>query len=223
MPHLTTRRKEALSEERRRQILEAAVGVFARKGYATATIEDIARVARVAEGTIYNYFRSKEDLLIHIPGYVVAPVFAELAARLPDVTTAADAERVLMTMGHAMLARITGNLRFIKVFFSALPYLSRKARQEYTRLIPLAAAEVLEAHLRRGMAAGLYRRNLEPAVVARALPGVMLMFVLLQEVLLGRRMVPHSYETIIRETVRLFVYGVLERSVPAPSSKGRSQ
>ncbi|MGH2404024.1 MAG: TetR/AcrR family transcriptional regulator [bacterium] len=222
MPHLTTKGKAALSEERKRQILQAAVRVFARRGYATATIEDIARAAGVAEGTIYNYFRSKEDLLIHIPGHFVAPVFNQLATRLPDVRTAADAERVLTAMGQAMIARITGNLRFIKVFFSALPYLSRKAREEYMRLIPLAAAGMLEAHIRQGMARGLYRRDLEPAIVARALPGVMLMFALIQEVLLGRRMVPHSYDTIIRETIGLFLHGVLDRPVPVQSSRRRS-
>lgn len=222
MPHLTTKGKAALSEERKRQILQAAVRVFARRGYATATIEDIARAAGVAEGTIYNCFRSKEDLLIHIPGHFVAPVFNQLAARLRDVRTAADAERVLTAMGQAMIARITGNLRFIKVFFSALPYLSRKAREEYMRLIPLAAAGMLEAHIRQGMARGLYRRDLEPAIVARALPGVMLMFALIQEVLLGRRMVPHSYDTIIRETIGLFLHGVLDRPVPVQSSRRRS-
>ncbi|MGH2373508.1 MAG: TetR/AcrR family transcriptional regulator [bacterium] len=221
MPHLTTQDRKILSEERRRQILEAAVRVFARKGYATATIEDVARAARVAEGTIYNYFRSKEDLLIHIPGHFVAPVVDQLAAHLPEVSTDVDAERVLTAMGQAMVVRITENLRFIKVFFSALPYLSSKAREEYMHLIPLAAAAMLEAHVRKGMARGLYRRDLEPAIVARALPGVMLMFVLIQEVLLGRRMVPHSYDTIIRETIKLFIHGALQHPVPV-SSKGRA-
>ncbi len=222
MPHLTTQDREALSEERRRQILQAAVRIFARRGYATATIEDVARAAGVAEGTIYNYFHSKEDLLIHIPRHLVAPVFNQLAARLPEVSTAADAERVLLTLGQAMVVRITSNLRFIKVFLSALPYLSRKAREEYMRLMPLAAAGMLEAHLRQGMAQGLYRRDLEPAIVARALPGTMLMFTLTQEVLLGRRMVAYSYDAIIRETIRFFLHGVLERPVPVPSSKRRS-
>ncbi len=221
MPHLTTQDKKTLSEERRRQILEAAVRVFAHKGYATATIEDVARAARVAEGTIYNYFRSKEDLLIHIPGHFVAPVFNQLTVDLSEVRTAADAERVLTAMGQAMAVRITENLRFIKVFFSALPYLSRKAREDYMHLIPLAAAGLLEVHLRQGMARGLYRRDLEPAIAARALPGVMLMFVLIQEVLLGKRVIPHGYDTIIHETIKLFLHGALQHPAPV-LAKGRS-
>lgn len=216
MPRLKTKDKEALSEGRRRQILQAAIRVFARRGYATATIEDVARAAGVAEGTIYNYFRSKEDLLIHIPGHLAGPVFDHMASRLPEVSTAADAERVLTAMGQAMVVRITANKRFVKVFLSALPHLSQKAREEYMRLMPLAAAGMLEAHLRQGMARGLYRRDLEPAIVARTLPGAIQMFALSQEVLLGRRMVPYSYDAIIRETIRVFLRGILDRPVHAP-------
>ena len=58
---------QRLIEERRNQILDAAALLFARKGYKGATIREIAREAGVAEGTIYNYFDSKHDLLISLP------------------------------------------------------------------------------------------------------------------------------------------------------------
>jgi AcrR family transcriptional regulator len=48
---------------RRTQILDAATRVFASKGFNRATIHDVARDAGVADGTIYNYFASKTDLL----------------------------------------------------------------------------------------------------------------------------------------------------------------
>ena len=49
--------------ERRQQILDAAVRVFARKGFHLARVADIAREAGVAYGLVYHYFRNKEDLL----------------------------------------------------------------------------------------------------------------------------------------------------------------
>ncbi|MCK4470231.1 MAG: TetR/AcrR family transcriptional regulator, partial [Anaerolineae bacterium] len=55
-----------LIEARRAQILNAAATVFAEKGFHRATTREIARVADVSEGTIYNYFDSKEDLLVGI-------------------------------------------------------------------------------------------------------------------------------------------------------------
>jgi TetR/AcrR family transcriptional regulator, fatty acid metabolism regulator protein len=46
------------------QIIEAAVRVFARKGYYNARVSDIAREAGIAAGTIYLYFRTKDDILV---------------------------------------------------------------------------------------------------------------------------------------------------------------
>jgi len=55
---------------RRKQILEAATRVFARKGYHHATTKDIAHAANVAEGTIYLYFASKAELLVGLVEYL---------------------------------------------------------------------------------------------------------------------------------------------------------
>lgn len=59
-------RRERLKLARQGRILDAAAAIFAEKGYHRATIRDIATQADVADGTIYNYFDSKFDLLIAI-------------------------------------------------------------------------------------------------------------------------------------------------------------
>jgi len=51
---------------RRSQILDAATQVFAKKGFHRATIRDVAKVAKIADGTIYNYFKNKTALLLGI-------------------------------------------------------------------------------------------------------------------------------------------------------------
>src|SRR5690348_18344307 len=57
-------------EDKRRLILDAAVRVFARKGYHTSRVGDIAEEAGVAHGLLYHYFRSKEEVLETIFGEV---------------------------------------------------------------------------------------------------------------------------------------------------------
>jgi AcrR family transcriptional regulator len=57
-------RRERLAAERRTKILEAAARIFAERGFHRTTTKDIAEVADVAEGTIYNYFGTKDDLLL---------------------------------------------------------------------------------------------------------------------------------------------------------------
>ena len=53
----------ATSSDRRTQIRDAALRVFARKGYRNTVVEDVARAAGVSKGTIYTYFDRKEELL----------------------------------------------------------------------------------------------------------------------------------------------------------------
>lgn len=62
----TRLRKQREHEERRREMLAAAREVFARKGYPNATLDEIAERAAYAKGTLYNYFRSKEDIFNHL-------------------------------------------------------------------------------------------------------------------------------------------------------------
>jgi TetR/AcrR family fatty acid metabolism transcriptional regulator len=58
--------QELVAAARRNQILDAATQVFAQKGFHRATIKEIARVAGIADGTIYTYFASKTDVLLGI-------------------------------------------------------------------------------------------------------------------------------------------------------------
>ncbi len=58
--------QELVAAARRKQILDAATQVFAEKGFHRATIKDIARVAGIADGTIYTYFASKDEVLLAV-------------------------------------------------------------------------------------------------------------------------------------------------------------
>jgi TetR/AcrR family fatty acid metabolism transcriptional regulator len=209
MPKLTRKARKALVDERRQQILDAAIRVFADRGFAGATVRDVARAARVAEGTIYIYFKSKEDLLIHIPRQIAAPVIDRLEAQLAAVRTPAEAEAALVALGEAIVTRLSSHVRFVKVFLSALPHLSARARDEYLRQFAMAVWETIEHHLRQGAARGLYRPDLVPGIAARVLPGMWFMFVVFQEILIGNPRARFAYDTVVRENVRLFLGGAL--------------
>ncbi|MHB0877477.1 MAG: TetR/AcrR family transcriptional regulator [Anaerolineae bacterium] len=63
MPDADDTIRQQLTDARRNQIMEAAVDVFAAKGFSRATTREIAAAAKVSEGTIYNYFTGKADIL----------------------------------------------------------------------------------------------------------------------------------------------------------------
>ena len=57
---------EASRPDKRALITDAAIAVFAEKGYRSARVADVAKIAGVADGTIYLYFKNKEDLLLSV-------------------------------------------------------------------------------------------------------------------------------------------------------------
>ncbi len=77
-------RKEKERLFRRGAILDAAVGIFAKKGYRDTTLDEIAITAEFGKGTIYNYFKSKED--------IYSAIIDDVSANLYDIIRHADSE-----------------------------------------------------------------------------------------------------------------------------------
>ena len=70
---------------KRQLIIDAAVEVFSRNGFQDSTISQIARKANVAEGTIYQYFKNKEDLFFSIPIDKTKEFYNELELHLEGI------------------------------------------------------------------------------------------------------------------------------------------
>jgi len=70
--------------DKRARILDAAVKVFAERGYFSSTVAEIARAAGVADGTIYLYFKSKDDLLLRLFDEKMTQLLAEAKAALAE-------------------------------------------------------------------------------------------------------------------------------------------
>jgi TetR/AcrR family transcriptional regulator, fatty acid metabolism regulator protein len=88
-------------EDKRRLILEAAVRVFARKGYHTCRVGDIAEEAGVAYGLLYHYFSSKEELL----ETVFRETWTELLGAIRDVEDSGQPAREQLRQVVAILLR----------------------------------------------------------------------------------------------------------------------
>lgn len=68
----TEEQNKLIRDERREQILKAALEVFARRGYSAARISDIAAAARLSHGLVYHYFGSKDDVFTALVGTALA-------------------------------------------------------------------------------------------------------------------------------------------------------
>jgi len=204
------RRRERMANE----ILQAAARVFARRGFAGATVREVAEEADVAEGTIYNYFKNKEDLLVQLPKLIQIPLLeptalGEFAARA--VEAGDDDEAFLKRAMQEGLHNILQHIDILKILLTSLPTAPPETREAYLRQIILQGVSVLEAYLHKRIEQGGFRA-MNTAIAARALMGSFFVFILTQEVLPGRLVTPMDYDEVIDEIVRIFLYGAKDHS-----------
>ena len=89
--------------EKPQQIIQAAVRVFARKGYFSSRVSDIAREAGIAAGTIYLYFRTKEDILITLFREKMSVFVSSMRRAIADEPDAVAKVRRLVHLHFEML------------------------------------------------------------------------------------------------------------------------
>jgi AcrR family transcriptional regulator len=218
MPKLTLHARRELVQERQSQILEAAARVFAEKGFARATIRDVARAAGVSQGSIYLYFKNKQDLLVHLPRQFIQPQMeAFLAAGLGTDTPPAP-DVLLGFIAQNIVKIMTQNRELMQVLFTSLATMDDATRETYVREVPLYAMEHIETYIRAQQAAGVFRSELDATIVSRLLPGMMVFFLLVQEIIQPANMERIEYERLIPTVVNVFLHGVMNPNAPAPEA-----
>src|SRR5258708_39756946 len=107
VPTLTPSRPvDAAKSDKREAILRAAIDVFAGRGYFNAQVADVARAAGVAAGTVYLYFKSKDDLLVSIFDRSMREGLAAGRAAVADLH---DPRERLRRLARGHLPRLRGD------------------------------------------------------------------------------------------------------------------
>lgn len=153
--------------EKRRRILEAAIRTFGQRGFHEARVAEIASAARVAEGTVYLYFRSKEDLLGVVFDESMDDVLAKGRA---IVRSKGSADERLTGLVDLHLEFIGSDRNLASVFQIEL---RRSARlvERFSRSKLVEYFRLLGEVLRDGIANGEFRRDLDPRLAVRILFG----------------------------------------------------
>jgi TetR/AcrR family fatty acid metabolism transcriptional regulator len=154
-------------EEKSLRILDAAIRIFARKGFYNSTIADVAKVAEVAEGTIYLYFKNKDDLLISIFEHSMDLFIAEAQKELEGV---ADPKEKLKRFIALHLKLVQKNPELAQVLQIELRQ-SSKFMKEYEAGKLIDYLNVVRGILEDGQAQGVFRKGLEPRILRRAIFG----------------------------------------------------
>jgi TetR/AcrR family fatty acid metabolism transcriptional regulator len=155
--------------DKRERILDAAVRVFARKGFHATRVSEVAKAAGVADGTIYLYFESKDHLLVSLFEHRVERLLTYLETELPRAATAVHRLRRIIEL---QLGLLEGERDLAEVVTVIL--------RQSTRLMKEHAAPAFNAYLdaiarviAEGQAAGELRADVSPHLAARAVFGAL--------------------------------------------------
>lgn len=193
-------------EDRREQLLDAAMRVFARKGFSRATNKDIAREADVTPGLIYHYFESKEALLQAVlEERSPLGLLRSLPAQMLELPPA----QFLPLLVLRVLQFVEGE-QFVQIIHVLLPELMHNPE-----MLPMApnvlqrAINVLAGYLDHQMEQGRLRHVEDSHLAAQTLVGSVMGFVLRRQIFHDSQALAYSQEQLARTIVDIFLQGVL--------------
>lgn len=189
--------------DKREAILRAAIKVFAGKGYFNSKVADIAGAAGIADGTVYLYFKSKDDILHQIFDRAMAVFIAEGKRELALIDEPVDRLRRIASL-H--LERLGGD-RDLAIVFQVELRGSTKFMQEFSAAGFAEYLDIIRKTIDDGQKAGHFRTDLKPVVGAKILYGA------LDEMVTNWILSKKAYplEPLADEVLKIFLGGILVR------------
>ena len=199
------KRKRMKADERRQEIIRAAMEVFARNGFGGSTTREIAENAGISEAMIYSHFRNKQDLYTAIIDEKLQesePLYYPL-----DAMSNKDDPRVFMTIVSNYLRRHSEDTTFLRLLlFSALEghelasmFVAGPVRKYFEFLADYIGERIGDGAL----------KPINPEITSRCLLGMVHYFVLLREILGDDTLKPMDLTEAIETIVKIFCEGIL--------------
>ncbi|MGH9968863.1 MAG: TetR/AcrR family transcriptional regulator [Pyrinomonadaceae bacterium] len=155
--------------DKREAILRAAIQVFAHNGYFNSKVADIASAAGVADGTVYLYFKSKEEILHSIFDRSVEEAIADGRKQLKQIS---DPREKLRQIALLHLERL-GADRDLAVVFQVELRGSTKFMEEFSATGFAEYLSLIRTTIEEGQRAGVFRPDLNAKVVAKIFFGAL--------------------------------------------------
>ena len=195
----TGSQKNAVADKRE-AILRAGVKVFAEKGYFNAKVADVARSAGIADGTVYLYFKSKDEILHSIFDQAMEKFISEGRRELAKIESPVAR---LRKVAELHLRRLCDD-RDLAIVFQVELRGSTKFMEEFSAAGFHEYLEVIRKTIEEGQKAGIFRNDIKPIVCAKVLYGA------LDEMVTNWILSKRSYplEPMADEVLKIFLKGV---------------
>ena len=193
----------AFVSDKREAILRAAIKVFAGKGYFNSKVADIAKEAGIADGTVYLYFKSKDEILHSFFDRAMEDFIAEGKKQLAELE---KPEEKLRRIAQLHLERL-GADRDLAIVFQVELRGSTKFMQEFSAAGFAEYLLIIQQTIEEGQQKGVFRKDLKPVVCAKILYGA------LDEMVTNWILSQKSYPLVpmADEVLKIFFGGVLEK------------
>ena len=149
------------------RILEAAVKVFAEQGFFQSTVSQIAKEAGVADGTIYLYFKNKDDILVHFFSVKTKQVFARLREEVDKADNTIDKLRNLI---RKHLEEFQGDMNIAVVYLTET-HKSHRLVEEQIKAMSKMYLDIVAEIVEQGQAEGIIRKDLYMGLLKRFIVG----------------------------------------------------
>jgi TetR/AcrR family fatty acid metabolism transcriptional regulator len=153
--------------DKREAILRAAVKVFAKKGYFNSKVADIATAAGIADGTVYLYFKSKDEILHSVFDQAMGRFIADGKRELAEL---AKPEDRLRKIAELHLERLSAD-RDLAIVFQVELRGSIKFMQEFSAAGFAQYLDIIRQTIEDGQRSGVFRSDVKALVAAKILYG----------------------------------------------------
>lgn len=155
--------------DKHQKITQAAVKVFARKGFFNARIADIAKEAKVADGTIYLYFNNKYDILISLFEDEIGKIILQVKLLLEKES---DPLKMLEIYAVHHMNLLRDQKELVEVLQMELRQ-SNKFIKEYRNTKFIEYLDIVADIVRKGQQTGHFRQEIMPGIIKRAFFGAL--------------------------------------------------
>jgi AcrR family transcriptional regulator len=196
---MTTREPQA-RRDRREDILNASLNLFAEKGFHGTSMRDIARAADITEGLIYHYFASKRDLFRAI---IEEHSFLPLLRTLPDLAEHLDLRALLIVLARGFFDVLRQNTQLTRLLLQEVQVFPEEKEAFFADAVGRSITEL--AQIIDGRMSARARSQVDPQVASRIFFNSLLAFFVEQEILGGKHLLPADEQVYIEHLVDMFV------------------
>ena len=194
------REPQQTRRDRREDILQASLHLFAEKGFHGTSMRDIAREAEITEGLIYHYFESKRDLFRAI---IEEYSFLPLLRTLPDLAEQLDLRALLIVLARGFFDVLKQNTELARLLLQEIQVFPEEKEAFFADAVNESIMEL--ARILEGRMNDRARAQVDPQVSARIFFNSLLAFFVEQEILGGKHMLPADEATYVEHLVDMFV------------------